>query len=181
MKTRSLAAWNAAIYVAQIDDARLGEALVLNLEVSKPWSGEIRFDEPRHRTHMHMPMDWPRMNQFPEWFVVEEEAHLEKGVEPDVRAELLAEWDALLTESVLRYGEALPHAHAAANRNPFAITIFVCEFMGYFRDFPVDVHSAVEMRQRIEVMGIGAVLRKNHIGFKVFHDFFHGCAVDFEK
>jgi hypothetical protein len=58
------------------DDLRLGatregEALVLSVAAAQPWSGALRFDEPRHRTHMHMPMDWPRMNQFPEWFVVD--------------------------------------------------------------------------------------------------------------
>jgi hypothetical protein len=60
-------------------DLRLGAiradgALLLSVAADEAWSGTIRFDEPRHRTRMKMPMDWPRMNQFPEWFVVEEAA-----------------------------------------------------------------------------------------------------------
>jgi hypothetical protein len=58
------------------DDLRLGavregEALLLSLRAEGAWEGELRFDEPRHRTHMGLPMDWPRMNQFPEWFTVQ--------------------------------------------------------------------------------------------------------------
>lgn len=53
---------------------REGDALLLSVSAAEPWSGRIRFDEPRHRTRMGMPMDWPRMNQFPEWFTVERDA-----------------------------------------------------------------------------------------------------------
>jgi hypothetical protein len=51
--------------------AREGDALRISLRAGSPWSGTLRFDAPRHRTNMGMPMDWPRMNQFPEWFTVE--------------------------------------------------------------------------------------------------------------
>ncbi len=36
-----------------------------------PWRGRLRFDRPRHRDYHHMPLDYPRLNQFPEWFAVE--------------------------------------------------------------------------------------------------------------
>ncbi len=36
-----------------------------------PWRGRLRFDRPRHRVYHHFPLDYPRLNQFPEWFVVE--------------------------------------------------------------------------------------------------------------
>jgi acetyl esterase/lipase len=36
-----------------------------------PWRGRLRFDIPRHRDVLHLPMDYPRINQFPEWFTVE--------------------------------------------------------------------------------------------------------------
>lgn len=52
---------------------REGAALLLSLSASEAWSGEIRFDGARHRMHLGLPMDWPRMNQFPEWFVVDPE------------------------------------------------------------------------------------------------------------
>ena len=29
------------------------------------------FDRKRHVDYMHLPIDWPRINQFPEYFVVE--------------------------------------------------------------------------------------------------------------
>lgn len=59
------------------DDLRLGAArgadgsLRLSLEGDWPWSGTLRFDRPRHRALMHLPFDYPRINQFPEWFAVE--------------------------------------------------------------------------------------------------------------
>jgi hypothetical protein len=48
-----------------------GETLKLSIRAEKEWSGEIRFDRPRHRIDMKLPLDWPRINQFPEWFTVE--------------------------------------------------------------------------------------------------------------
>lgn len=37
-----------------------------------PWRGRLRFDRPRHRDYFHLPFDYPRINQFPEWFTVEQ-------------------------------------------------------------------------------------------------------------
>lgn len=37
-----------------------------------PWKGKLRFDIPRHAEHLRMPEDYPRLNQFPEWFTVAE-------------------------------------------------------------------------------------------------------------
>jgi hypothetical protein len=34
------------------------------------WKGKLIFDTQRHKTIMKMPLDWPRINQFPEWFTV---------------------------------------------------------------------------------------------------------------
>ena len=36
--------------------------------------GKIRFDIPRHSEYFKMPDDYLRLNQFPEWFTVAEEA-----------------------------------------------------------------------------------------------------------
>lgn len=47
-----------------------GDGLILSLTADKDWTGILRFDTPRHRTIMKMPADWPRINQFPEWFTV---------------------------------------------------------------------------------------------------------------
>ncbi len=35
-----------------------------------PWHGRLRFDRARHRDFFHLPLDYPRINQFPEWFTV---------------------------------------------------------------------------------------------------------------
>jgi hypothetical protein len=42
------------------------------LKTRYPWKGRLRFDRPRHRDHFRMPADYPRINQFPEWFTAEE-------------------------------------------------------------------------------------------------------------
>ncbi|MCX8064883.1 MAG: hypothetical protein N3G21_06890 [Candidatus Hydrogenedentes bacterium] len=35
------------------------------------WKGKLKFDIPRHKENFNMPFDYPRLNQFPEWFTVE--------------------------------------------------------------------------------------------------------------
>jgi hypothetical protein len=52
---------------AEIDENR---TLRLYLAAGKPWQGKLIFDQPRHKVFMKMPMDYPRINQFPEWFTV---------------------------------------------------------------------------------------------------------------
>lgn len=37
------------------------------------WQGAVNFDLPRHAVYLHMPEDYPRLNQFPEWFVIRED------------------------------------------------------------------------------------------------------------
>jgi hypothetical protein len=49
-----------------------GVALALTADAD--WEGRLIFDVPRHRINMGMPLDWPRINQFPEWFTVVAEA-----------------------------------------------------------------------------------------------------------
>jgi hypothetical protein len=59
------------------DDVRLGAAAVegggirLSVKCEFPWRGRLRCDRPRHREYFHMPFDYARINQFPEWFTVE--------------------------------------------------------------------------------------------------------------
>jgi hypothetical protein len=59
------------------DDVRLGAVLRdgqlhVILTAEQPWKGRVIFDRPRHKESLHLPMDYPRINQFPEWFVVAE-------------------------------------------------------------------------------------------------------------
>jgi len=58
------------------DDLRLGAVpieggLFVVLSAAADWQGTLRFDRPRHRDFLHLPLDYPRINQFPEWFTVE--------------------------------------------------------------------------------------------------------------
>lgn len=47
-----------------------GDRLYIVVSAEEPWEGTIVFDQPRHKTQMNLPVDWPRINQFPEWFTV---------------------------------------------------------------------------------------------------------------
>jgi hypothetical protein len=48
--------------------------LYFALRADWPWAGRLLCDVPRHRLQLHMPADYPRLNQFPEWFTVEPDA-----------------------------------------------------------------------------------------------------------
>ena len=50
-----------------------GDVLKISIRAEKKWQGKILFDTPRHKTVTKMPLDWPRINQFPEWFTVKAE------------------------------------------------------------------------------------------------------------
>jgi dipeptidyl aminopeptidase/acylaminoacyl peptidase len=59
------------------EDLRLGAVLTtegrLLISLSAEWffDGRLRFDRPRHQSYFNMPRDYPRINQFPEWFTVD--------------------------------------------------------------------------------------------------------------
>lgn len=57
--------WRADVRVGAVRD---GEALYVSVTAEKPWSGKLLFDHPRHRDNLKLPLDYPRINQFPEWF-----------------------------------------------------------------------------------------------------------------
>ncbi len=57
--------WRADVRVGAV---REGEALYVSVTADKPWSGKLFFDRPRHRDNLKLPLDYPRINQFPEWF-----------------------------------------------------------------------------------------------------------------
>ena len=59
--------WRADVRVGAVRD---GDRLLISLAAEQPWSGRLIFDRPRHREIMHLPLDYPRINQFPEWFTV---------------------------------------------------------------------------------------------------------------
>ncbi len=51
----------------------LNDSLFLSISAESEWEGKVIFDAQRHKTAMNMPYDWPRINQFPEWFTVEKD------------------------------------------------------------------------------------------------------------
>lgn len=68
-KTRgvTIQPWREDVIFGAVQD---GNELWLSIQSQSDWSGKIIFDAPRHKTVMHLPLDWPRINQFPEWFTV---------------------------------------------------------------------------------------------------------------
>ena len=54
----------------QLGASRKGDTAFINLKAGENWKGLLKFDSPRHHSIMKMPIDWPRINQFPEWFIV---------------------------------------------------------------------------------------------------------------
>ncbi len=85
--------WRADLRLGAMAD---GGALCLSLAADQPWEGRLVFDRPRHATIMHLPLDYPRINQFPEWFTASDGARYEvrdvSGGAPESRsgAELAA-------------------------------------------------------------------------------------------
>ena len=49
---------------------REGDKVTLTLETEKPWRGRIRFDIPRHKRYFNLPVNYTRLNEFPEWYTV---------------------------------------------------------------------------------------------------------------
>lgn len=70
-KTRGLRPepWRPAVRVG----AAMSEGkLVLSVRADKAWSGRLRFDYPRHRDHFGMSPNYPRLNEYAEWFTVDD-------------------------------------------------------------------------------------------------------------
>jgi len=60
--------WREDVALGAVRDR---DALRLAITADQPWQGRLIFDQPRHKTVMRMPLDYPRINQFPEWFTIE--------------------------------------------------------------------------------------------------------------
>jgi len=67
-KGLSIEPWREDVIFGAVQE---GNTLRITLRAEEPWRGKLIFDTPRHKTVMKMPLDWPRLNQFPEWFTVE--------------------------------------------------------------------------------------------------------------
>jgi hypothetical protein len=71
-------------------DVRLGgvmqeQTLHLLLSSDWAWNGKIKFDIPRHKEFLNIPDDYPRINQFPEWFTVDPSSRYAVTINGDER------------------------------------------------------------------------------------------------
>ena len=56
---------------------RDGSTLYVFIGADSPWQGKIFFDRPRHKNNLRLSLNYPRLNEFPEWFTVEDDARYE--------------------------------------------------------------------------------------------------------
>ena len=63
--------------------------LYLSLFTEEDWEGVIKFDFSRSGLNMNLPLDYPRINQFPEWFVVSDDSEYRLRFTGDNRSEIL--------------------------------------------------------------------------------------------
>jgi len=66
--------WRADVRFGAV---RENGAVYLSLIADQPWEGRVVFDRPRHKLLMHLPLDYARINQCPEWFTAEADARYE--------------------------------------------------------------------------------------------------------
>jgi len=60
--------WRNDLEIGAVKDDSL---LYLTLSAREDWEGRLMFDKKRHSEFMHFPVDWPRINQFPEYFTAD--------------------------------------------------------------------------------------------------------------
>ena len=53
---------------------RSGDTLKIALTGREEWEGKLTFDYKRHKEILKLPIDYPRLNQFPEWFTVDKQS-----------------------------------------------------------------------------------------------------------
>ncbi|MCS6950826.1 MAG: hypothetical protein NZ520_10240, partial [bacterium] len=47
-----------------------GDMINVSLQADEDWQGTLVFDHPRHVENLRLPLNYPRLNEFPEWFPV---------------------------------------------------------------------------------------------------------------
>ncbi len=47
---------------------KTGDKTYIVITAENDWNGKLVFDAERHKTILNLPIDYPRINQFPEWF-----------------------------------------------------------------------------------------------------------------
>jgi hypothetical protein len=72
--------WREDVRLGAVRD---GDAVYVSLSTDQPWEGRVVFDRPRHKVLMHLPLDYTRINQFPEWFTVQADARYRVTLDGD--------------------------------------------------------------------------------------------------
>lgn len=60
--------WNNQLQIGAVNDK--GE-LKIAIYCKTAWEGTLRFDIPRYKDFMHFPVDYPRINQFQQWYLLD--------------------------------------------------------------------------------------------------------------
>ena len=71
MRGARLAPWTSMVDLGGAVDQ---DCTVLVLNANTDWDGRVVFDTPRWREYFNMPLDYPRLNKWPEWFAAEPDA-----------------------------------------------------------------------------------------------------------
>jgi hypothetical protein len=83
--------WSPTVALGAAPD---GGCLRVHLHAADLWRGRLLFDVPRHRQHLRLGLDYPRLNQWPEWWTVEASQRyavaLQDGTMLDVEGSTLA-------------------------------------------------------------------------------------------
>ena len=71
MKTQGcfLDGWQDGVKLGAVRD---GDRLLVSLEAPAGWKGRLRFDHARHRRDLNFARNYVRLNEWPEWFTVDE-------------------------------------------------------------------------------------------------------------
>jgi hypothetical protein len=69
-KTQGIVAspWNPGLIIGAVND---DNKLRIAISCDNDWEGSLLFDSPRYSEKMHFPMDYPRINQFQQWFTID--------------------------------------------------------------------------------------------------------------
>jgi len=69
-KTQGLTAkpWDESLQFGAVSDTN---TLYISIRSGETWDGELIFDYSRHKENMGLPLDYPRINQFMEWFAID--------------------------------------------------------------------------------------------------------------
>jgi hypothetical protein len=61
--------WKSTLRLGGVEGE--GCSLSLHLASDADWAGRLHIDHARHRTHLNMAENYPRLNEWPEWYTVE--------------------------------------------------------------------------------------------------------------